>query len=1422
MAETIMAAKNSFAEGLIMDFAPDNTQATCMTSALNATLITFNGNEMSLQNDMGNGRVETARLPDGYVPIGTCEFGDIIYIVSYNPIINKSQIGCFPSPERNISSDELGGLQQSLSWKDFQEGTRSPNGLLKTSSVKKILYDSKDMSPGDKYIIYSEDLKKEESNKYLSDYNNPTHKHGTFPKLAKIHVVSIEESGKIVYLDSTTKWYDNDYYLNADLSISGGIKDLDSYRTMVSSAYSIFSSKVSGKLALLIELEKITGFSCSWEPFIEKVETSGNQENTQYSIYWNFNWTTDDNNINPNGAVLTCSEWTGVDKDKGGQYQLWEPNGSALQLKSWSGTLPCPTAYPNNGYYECTITRKYKPEDAITFDIFINDGYEYNTYLTSEIQRIKANNNSGIEPYKLNIYKQNGIPQQGTYLVNGTNVIEGVYYTTNSVGKLQAIERQSINDDIVNNYFHYPITKFFSNQFSIPTKQKFNISGVEVTKEPNISNLIYHYKIAPTMPYGILSEYTQEGYIDFSKIGKKSIALNTWKYYNFENTSTLTWGMEAYTEPGKGISEVVFEFYDNQGFVAAYHTKGKNSYNGTFTEYITLNETGSNYKLNNVDHTGTIRYHKGVETLGSNTVTGVTYLDTNGNKVSPQNINSNATYYQDDSGTLYSNFLYLVKIIIKYCNKGILDEYVESDDYIQDYRWYWTNPMFNEHYYSVKDFKDLQAILNFDCNAVYKQSNSGTLNTEALYQGISNTDNTELNNNEYTQLKANITYINQGKNTEADTYGNIQCNIQSGLYNNYNTFNLNSKQLSNIKVKVHLGKAYMMSEEQPQIISNNDLGYVFEGIYPTNSEDINNPNFIAKIDTTYGKLLNELLGNSGGTNNEINSKKDSYLIYKNMMSLTFPSRYNQIGTENIQYLLSFNEECPEEGIKCSTFTTDLGQIEYNFGNSYLGLTFTGILYSKFYELKKQLTTNAKIVRPLLYDETDLERYNMSFNDNSFYFINVGGVSVGDDGEKGDRTRIKFWKASADVNNGQVSNFGDFFPDFYSTGRNAENFITSSIQQTSNGTLNEVFPGITPFVLMKESETGKDYRITRDVNDAGDPHATASQEYLKYFTDNISYLNKNKVQGVEFDLKKIDNYNSFVILALKDSENQLHLLNTFIPVTYSSERYISQNIRYKSGVDSSLYKPTTVGDAIASLLMNLYYTNGETAEVPYYGSYNFVYLRNHSYIFTKDVIYKIYSDISDHKDLLLIQGIYYKDYLTQVITNSQSNNSIINDTNVDIKIESIQKNCPVQFQYNYVIPIQLMDIAPSQVIKCSDGQTIVSNTSFATGKFYTQDLKDPNVFNRLNDKATLYYNPYINIKYSDNSQFIGTRDTEKIIKNEDFIKGFSINDNQLVCKNIGPSSANGTNSITINGKDEDWSGIYPLFKAENLLSMGKLT
>ena len=80
---------NTFTDGLVMDLNPITTPNSVLTNALNATLITYNGNEFVLQNDMGNGRVETAYLPQGFIPLGTTSFGGIIYIVSYNPLIDR-------------------------------------------------------------------------------------------------------------------------------------------------------------------------------------------------------------------------------------------------------------------------------------------------------------------------------------------------------------------------------------------------------------------------------------------------------------------------------------------------------------------------------------------------------------------------------------------------------------------------------------------------------------------------------------------------------------------------------------------------------------------------------------------------------------------------------------------------------------------------------------------------------------------------------------------------------------------------------------------------------------------------------------------------------------------------------------------------------------------------------------------------------------------------------------------------------------------------------------------------------------------------------------------------------------------------------------------------------------------------------------
>lgn len=813
MANTIKASKNTFSGGLVMDLAPDTTPNTVLTSALNATLVTFNGNEMSLQNDMGNGRVETARLPEGYIPVGTCEFGDIIYIVSYNPLTNKSQIGCFPSPERNISSEEIGSAGQTLSFTDFQEieldqqgnpikkevdAQGNPiqdeskkytlTGKLKTNSVKKIIYNNK-LNPGDKFIIYDKNAEIYKET-HISDMGNKSHVYGSFPKWLKIHVVAIEDSGKINYLDSTLRWY-NEYFIAQSKENNQNIPDIDSYRNLLSSGYSVFQSKISGKLALLVELEKITGFSCTHTIYSKKGISSkvkftdyNNDENTKtivegiqendinipyivetnnYLTYINFSWETEDPNINPAAVILTDAEWVG----EYGQYgtaKFWQKNEKLIRLiKNGSDYYQSvlynnieeatkTPSYPNKGYYEVSLnTLSYGNYDSF------EEG-SYNVILAKKLGYI--NNGTGYSEdalTKLNIVKENEkvkegvddsnkylmLPVEGKYYINALEKIKDnngqidFYSKSSSTGKLFKINSYEIEDYIVNNYFHYPIYKRFL-EFTIPTNQKILMqNGEYIDKKPDITNMVYKYTVTPAMPYGLLDEYSITNYIDFSKIGTGSIELNTWKYFVGENSLTLTLGLEAYVEDNMGISEIAIEFIDNQGVAAIYHITGKASYSGQFTEVIPLNGATSKNNLNSLNtyrgttwnYTNGVCVHCGQQLTEyqEGCVSFIKKVENGKQKDRPAIITSEdnvKNYYMNDAGIIYFGMLYLAKITVKYCPKDALDNLDDTNAtrFKTFNRWLWTTTMFNDQYYQVKDFNDLQLTLTYDIGAKYESN----------------------------------------------------------------------------------------------------------------------------------------------------------------------------------------------------------------------------------------------------------------------------------------------------------------------------------------------------------------------------------------------------------------------------------------------------------------------------------------------------------------------------------------------------------------------------------------------------------------------------------------------------------------------------------------------------------------------------
>lgn len=142
---------NTFSNGLMMDLHPINTPNTVLTDSLNGTIITYDGNEHVLQNDMGNYKLKDCQLKPNYIPIGLKEYAGILYIVSYNPLDEHVEIGTYPSPEIKTPSS-YNGVKKELSTFDNLSGKFLYSELEKPQGV--IWYDEKlKIHPGDYYKI---------------------------------------------------------------------------------------------------------------------------------------------------------------------------------------------------------------------------------------------------------------------------------------------------------------------------------------------------------------------------------------------------------------------------------------------------------------------------------------------------------------------------------------------------------------------------------------------------------------------------------------------------------------------------------------------------------------------------------------------------------------------------------------------------------------------------------------------------------------------------------------------------------------------------------------------------------------------------------------------------------------------------------------------------------------------------------------------------------------------------------------------------------------------------------------------------------------------------------------------------------------------------------------------------------------------
>ena len=146
---------NTFLKGLNSDMHPLTTSQQEYIDALNATLITYNGNEQMLQNDMGNTRIQDAKtgnimgLREGFIPLGIKEHGGIMYIASINKE-GKGEIGTIPSPVIKYNQ------KKSIGPKDFTYQSDNKTYISKSELFK--LIDNDKVNTGEKFVVVLDTL----------------------------------------------------------------------------------------------------------------------------------------------------------------------------------------------------------------------------------------------------------------------------------------------------------------------------------------------------------------------------------------------------------------------------------------------------------------------------------------------------------------------------------------------------------------------------------------------------------------------------------------------------------------------------------------------------------------------------------------------------------------------------------------------------------------------------------------------------------------------------------------------------------------------------------------------------------------------------------------------------------------------------------------------------------------------------------------------------------------------------------------------------------------------------------------------------------------------------------------------------------------------------------------------------------------
>lgn len=558
-----MQAQNTFNEGMVLDNHPLMTPNTVLTDALNATLVTMNGNEMVLQNDMGNAKVENAKLPPGYIPIGMKEYGGIIYIACYNPLTNKGQIGCFPSPQRQKTATQISEVTPTFKFPDVTY-IKEENGeeWYKINSLLtkcEIFPKGTIIRSGDKFSVglpissmFGTDNIDFTGENFISNYNNVEKGLVKTPmnRMYTFGVATLDNNGQLRDITNQLKRYkggqqiqfsniDSDLYKfncgywqneistkDKDGLISSELMD----QTSIQSKLNTYNSKLFGRLFLYAKYNTVQSIEVS----VVGYKKLGDNDTINNPIY------------------------TGTDNDYSDVELPLIQNQKYLQIDS-----------------------------KILLLIYVN--YKYNCPDGSKALNSK-NLVKPLEGYEYYFDK------------NDQSIIRGIQFIidNNSIYNLPF----AIPSDYNKNYnlgYGYPlydkITDIysFSQVYALPlnTTNKISWEAYPVT---------YFYDKG--FKFGEIPDENISGELNPDNINSGKMELNAWRYYINNDRVLLTWGFESYPRENDIISEVSFSFYDvaYNTLKWKFFTKERISYNGEFNENFDI----SNFISNNSNYNDSV------------------------------------------------------------------------------------------------------------------------------------------------------------------------------------------------------------------------------------------------------------------------------------------------------------------------------------------------------------------------------------------------------------------------------------------------------------------------------------------------------------------------------------------------------------------------------------------------------------------------------------------------------------------------------------------------------------------------------------------------------------------------------------------------------------------------------------------------